>query len=856
MTAIGDQIGPYRVIRLLGQGGMGQVYLGEHTTTHDQVAIKVLLTEALADNPDLLQRFKREGEALSLLNHPNIVKMLDVIEADDKYSIILEYVEGGTLDDLLANQDAYLPLERVIDLGIELADALTRAHHLKIIHRDLKPANILLTADGKPRLTDFGLVRMDSQKDNLTRTGVVMGSVSYLSPEALNNAPPDPRMDIWAFGVVLYEMLAGKRPFERETTTSTLAAILTEPFPDLAQQRDDLPLALVELVEQMLEKDPQRRVSSTRQVGAELEKLRSNLADAPRAVYSPERRAAREARTSTHPQLLEVSWESDAAVQTRILPTTQTLEKPRRAFNRGWMLAGLACVLVIVAGLFLALQGESQDAEAPTPTTAPPAIVALDAVEADQMMVVVAKLEALEDPRPTVDRFILDDLRQTIEVGIPYSPLRIRDYPLVILNRDEAARVAQANQAAIVVWGTYTNDLIEVEIQLNDTGLSQLPAAFLETTGNVRVRLTDEREQSLTPQILVAAAIWQAFAGDAYEAASSMLTFDELQLSQGQVTGVSVATHVYRHYQDLYHDTEAAIASLDAALRLDPSNPMLYHLRAAALDRVGRPEEARQDIQTAILLSDNQWVIPYVNIANVEVGQGNVETAIEQLGQAIAIAPDDWLPYTMRGSFYFLSGDYANAKVDLEASVERDPKANFPYVLLMNIAVREGELDKISVLMDTVLNQFPDPSLANRVILTAGNQPAYGGFYSSMLSAFSNMALQQYDDAVQDLEAAVKLRSDIPEIFLFQGIAYCVTGENERAEAAYTKGIALDEDFTVLYLLRADSRQRQNKLTEALQDFRAAQGTTQWPQFEPVVTEAMTGGGAALGCEGFFAPSN
>jgi len=256
---------------LLGGGEMGNVYRGTDTQTGQTVAIKVLRPEILASQPDMVVRFVREGEALSQLDHPNIVKMVAAIEEQGQYYIIEEYVAGGSLRDLLEARGP-LPITRVVEITLELADALARAHHLGIIHRDLKPANVLLAADGTPRLTDFGHAHVIASP-RLTRTGTLVGSVGYLSPEACNGEPLDSKADIWALGVMLYELLTGELPFTGETLIAAITAILTQPVPDLASLRPDLPEALADLIGSMLEKDPGKRIASARLVGAELEAI-------------------------------------------------------------------------------------------------------------------------------------------------------------------------------------------------------------------------------------------------------------------------------------------------------------------------------------------------------------------------------------------------------------------------------------------------------------------------------------------------------------------------------------------------------------------------------------------------------
>jgi tetratricopeptide (TPR) repeat protein len=257
---------------LLGRGGMGAVYRATDTLTGELVAVKVLdlhQTSEVSQTSEVFERFAREGEALRQLNHPNIVRMVAAVEENGQHYLVMEYVSGGSLEDLLARQGR-LPPKRVAEIALEVADALTRAHHLGIIHRDLKPANVLLVQDGTPRLADFGIAYL-TDIPRLTQTGVLVGTVDYLSPEICQGEPPDECSDIWAFGVMLFQMLTGSLPFEGKSLTAKITAILTQPVPDLVRLVPEVPDALAGLVRQMLEKDPRQRVPSVRLVGSELE---------------------------------------------------------------------------------------------------------------------------------------------------------------------------------------------------------------------------------------------------------------------------------------------------------------------------------------------------------------------------------------------------------------------------------------------------------------------------------------------------------------------------------------------------------------------------------------------------------
>jgi serine/threonine protein kinase/tetratricopeptide (TPR) repeat protein len=266
--------GRYQLQEKLGVGGMGTVYKGTDAQTGETIAIKWLKSEAIAADPGMIERFQREGEALRQLNHPNIVKMLAAVEEDNKHYLIMEYVPGGDLKDLL-EETPQLPIHQILTLSIELADALTRAHYLKIIHRDLKPANILIASDGTSRLTDFGVAHIGT-KERITGTGVTIGTLDYLAPEIIGGAMPDTYTDIWAAGVMLFEMIAGQRPFAGNNVSRVIMSIMNNPVPDLEALRPDCPVGLVDLTYRMLQKDPNARIPSVRLVGAELEALIQN----------------------------------------------------------------------------------------------------------------------------------------------------------------------------------------------------------------------------------------------------------------------------------------------------------------------------------------------------------------------------------------------------------------------------------------------------------------------------------------------------------------------------------------------------------------------------------------------------
>lgn len=255
---IGRQIGRYRIDARIGEGGMGVVYRGTQVTLDRAVAIKMLAAHAAdAENRE---RFRREALTLARLDHPNIVRIHDVEEEEGSSFIVMEFVGGGSLGDLLGSAGA-LPPSRAVSIVAPVLSALQAAHLAGVVHRDIKPDNILFTDSGQPKLTDFGIAHMRGGASR-TRTGVMMGTPYYMSPEQALGRPVTPAADLYAVGVVLYEMLSGRVPFTGEDPVSVALQHVQGELVPLVDVRPDLPGPLCEIVHRAMARDPQRRFSS------------------------------------------------------------------------------------------------------------------------------------------------------------------------------------------------------------------------------------------------------------------------------------------------------------------------------------------------------------------------------------------------------------------------------------------------------------------------------------------------------------------------------------------------------------------------------------------------------------------
>ena len=266
---IGKTLSHYKVLKKIGQGGMGVVYRAQDTNLSREVAIKVL-PEQFTQDPQRLARFEREAKLLASLNHPNIAAIHSFEHSDEIHFLVLELVEGDTLADLLTKGP--LPVEKALEVCRQIAEGVEAAHEKGVIHRDLKPANVKVTPEGKVKILDFGLAKAFEDEipaadisqsptltEEMTRAGVILGTAAYMSPEQARGKQVNKQADIFAFGAILYELLTGRRAFQGETITETLAKIL-EGEPDWKAVPQSVPSRIQELIEDCLEKAPDKRL--------------------------------------------------------------------------------------------------------------------------------------------------------------------------------------------------------------------------------------------------------------------------------------------------------------------------------------------------------------------------------------------------------------------------------------------------------------------------------------------------------------------------------------------------------------------------------------------------------------------
>ena len=355
--------GRYSIESLVGVGGMANVYRGTDLKTGNQIAVKVLKDEFL-DNEELVRRFKNESKAISILSHPNIVKVYDVSVTDKLQYIVMEYVDGITLKEYLKQRGGALTWKETVHFATQILSALQHAHSKGIIHRDVKPQNIMLLADGSIKMMDFGIARF-SRAQSQTVSDKAIGSVHYISPEQAKGERTDARTDIYSVGVMLYEMLSGRLPFDGDGAVSIAIMQISEKPKPLAEIAPQTPAGLRQITEKAMEKDPDKRYQSAQEMLAAIEEFKRNPSiqfayEYRSAEDNPERNINRVvSNTKPSPKSTSIHTGDARRVGTSNPGRSKSAQKKKKKASKGFSLLpiffGMAVAFVIGASILIYL---------------------------------------------------------------------------------------------------------------------------------------------------------------------------------------------------------------------------------------------------------------------------------------------------------------------------------------------------------------------------------------------------------------------------------------------------------------------------------------------------------------------
>jgi len=671
---IGKRLARYKIIGKLGEGGMGVVYRAEDTELHRQVSLKLLPPE-MADDSSRLERFRREARAVAALNHPNIVTIHSIESVDSTHFLTMEVVEGESLDNLLP--PGGLPLSKVFDIAIPLADALSTAHERGIIHRDLKPANIMITDEGRVKVLDFGLAKLvegptspgsqsiltdlPTQGGALTGIGTVMGTAPYMAPEQLEGREVDHRADIFALGIVMYEMATGRRPFAGDSSAALVSSILRDTPPTVTDINEGLPRHLARIIQHCLEKDPEARYQSAKDVRNELKSLR-------REVDSGE-----------------------VATGSGAMPVASG-DGGSKTFSWRWPAAAAAAVIILAAGWWIG-RGSGGPDTAHAGSTA--AFESAQTVVSDLPSVAVlpfANLSSDPDNEYFTDGLTEELISALSNVEGLRIPARSSVYALKGSNlavQEIGSKLGVDN----IIEGSVrkSGDRLRVSVQLikaedgftlwSETYDRKLEDVFVvqnEISNNIvealQLTLSPVEERALRVErttdfqayeyYLRGRGYYRRRTYEDFESAREMFS-KAIAIDPGYALAYAGLADAYTEFWRNYESTEENLAHAEEASReaveLDPTLAEAHASRGFALGQRQRYKDAEREFALAVKLNPRLFEA-YYYYGTVAFAAGELETAADMFERASDVAPDEIRALQLLPQVYTRLGREAEAQ--------------------------------------------------------------------------------------------------------------------------------------------------------------------------------------------------
>ncbi|MDO8680815.1 MAG: tetratricopeptide repeat protein [Acidobacteriota bacterium] len=748
----GTAVGPYQIVRQLGAGGMGVVWLAEDSRLHRKVALKTVKT-ADADTSEGRQRLMREARAAAALNHPHIAAVHDVLDIDGNVIVVFEYVEGDTLAARL--QRGPMSVTEVVEISWQLADALAAAHAQGVVHRDLKPSNVVLGPDGRAKVLDFGIARLVPAGADLSASqpgtvGVgLVGTPGYAAPEQYLSRNVDGRADLYALGVMIYEMITGRRPFPGTDAVLLATAVLRDDAPPMTSSGLWVPPKLEALVARLLQRDPNKRPSSGDEVLIELSPVRD---------------------TESSPL------------------ARRTVLLRRRVPTSTMVVAAVA--IAVVAGVILRLQWKP----APAGTSAASPVIAvlpltnmsgdasndyLGAGLAESLITSLASVPAVT----VLSRSAVEESRQQNPDRASFVSALDASYVVTGSVQSVADRLRVTlnleRPDASVAWGQTvegpTRDLFTLQTQL----------ARLLTDAINEQRPSAERPTPAAPSTTSEPAQLAYWKGRAYldqrdQAGNIQGAIKEFETALAAdprfaIAHAGLADAQWAMYVQTNDKTwaEKAVESTRAALSLEPDRPSLRYTAGLTLFRSGRYEEARQELERAVALQPTSEDATRL-LGRVLMRQGNIDEGMVQFKKALAIRPKSVAVYTDMGLALYSASRYREALDAFEMAIAISPNSSASLTQAGAASQMAGDNRKAL--------EFYERATAI--------QPRAETF-SSMGTIYYGQG--EYDKAARAYEAALLIRPLGAITHRNLGDAYRRLGRRDDARRAYREAIARAE---------------------------------------------------------------
>ncbi len=705
MGSIRETLGPYEILRPIGAGGMGEVFVARDPKLGRKVAIK-LLPARMATDRDTLARFTQEARSASALNHPNIVTIHEVGATDDAPYIVMEYVDGRDLRTLIA--EGAMPVRQVLDIATQIADGLAAAHERGIVHRDLKPENIMVTRDGGyVKILDFGLAKVIGPTPEGEHTiqlempgtmpGTILGTVGYMSPEQATGKRLDFRSDLFAFGAILHELSTGEPAFNGETAIDTLSAILHHEPPSVMKMNPRVPVQLADIIRRLLAKAPDDRYASTRDLSRELKALRDRVVAEESGFHKP-------------------------------LPVSP--RKPIFAIVAAAVLATLIGVAVYFT---------RQPVEPPPP---PPVV--------KKYLAVLRFKDLSGDPN---GQLVVDGFAETLTARLAHFPtLQVMRPPASDPGTGDPRKTAKDLGATLVLTGSMMRDGDRIRVtysvldSISGRELGDLVEGSVTNLFGVQDDVADSVARNLQlGEATVRVALDPAVSQRKYlEALGHLRRYDQVE-SLNAAIGIleelgespSVQAALARAYLYKYQDSRelelaaAAGKAAERALQADPQSLDVNITLGELRRQTGRYKEAI-DAFVRVLSQQPNNADAVLGLAESYKAAGNIKNAEAQYKRAIGLQPNYWGGYNKLGAFYYVQARYQEAIPQFQKVIRLLPDNERGYNNLGGIYLRLGRYDDAVGVFQQSIQRKPSAQGYSNL----GTSHYFAGRYREAASAY------------------------------------------------------------------------------------------------------------------------